>query len=105
MKKPHGHIQRSPVWSPVAAWFLAWAAGCGRHEHGHPQSGPVRLGYVGGPHAAAIKHGNHRLLFQTTIKEEGLSLLADALVANGDIKENPGKKLYADAFKGITWGK
>lgn len=53
----------------------------------------------------AIKHGNHRLKFQTTIKEEGLSLLADALVANGDIKENPGKKLYAKAFKGITWGK
>jgi len=60
--------------------------------------------YTGAP-AAAIKHGNHRLKFQTTIKEEGLSLLADALVANGDIKENPGKKLYADAFKGITWGK
>ncbi|MFZ4397894.1 MAG: hypothetical protein ACOYOU_19970, partial [Kiritimatiellia bacterium] len=60
--------------------------------------------YTGAP-VAAIKHGNHRLKFQTTIKEEGLSLLADALVANGDIKENPGKKLYADAFKGITWGK
>jgi NitT/TauT family transport system substrate-binding protein len=59
--------------------------------------------YTGAPRAA-IKQGNHRLKFQTTIKEEGLSLLADALVANGDIKENPGKKLYADAFKGITWG-
>ena len=60
--------------------------------------------YTGAP-VAAIKQGNHRLLFQTTIQEEGLSLLADALVANGDIKENPGQKLYADAFKGITWGK
>lgn len=60
--------------------------------------------YTGAP-VAAIKQGNHRLLFQTTIKEEGLSLLADALVENGDIRENPGQKLYADAFKGITWGK
>ena len=54
---------------------------------------------------AAIKQGNHRLRFQTILKEEGLSRLADALVANGDIKENPGQKLYADAFKGVTWGK
>jgi NitT/TauT family transport system substrate-binding protein len=60
--------------------------------------------YTGAPRAA-IKQGNHRLKFQTVIKEEGLSLLADALVANGDIKENPGAKLYAQAFKGITWGK
>jgi NitT/TauT family transport system substrate-binding protein len=60
--------------------------------------------YTGAP-VAAIKQGNHRLLFQTTILEEGLSLLADALVENGDIRENPGTKLYADAFKGITWGK
>ncbi len=60
--------------------------------------------YTGAP-KAAIKQGNHRLLFQTTIKEEGLSLLAEALVAQGDIKENPGTKLYAAEFKGITWGK
>ena len=60
--------------------------------------------YTGAP-KDAIKHGNHRLKFQTTVKEEGLSLLADALVAQGDIKENPGKKLYAEAFKGITWGR
>ena len=60
--------------------------------------------YTGAP-VAAIKQGNHRLRFQTILKEEGLSRLADALVANGDIKENPGQKLYADAFKGVTWGK
>ncbi len=60
--------------------------------------------YTGAPRAA-IKQGNHRLLFQTTIREKGLSLLADALVAQGDIRENPGTRLYADAFKGITWGK
>lgn len=60
--------------------------------------------YTGAP-VASIKQGNHRLRFQTTIKEEGLSRLADVLVANGDIKANPGHNLYADAFKGITWGK
>ncbi|NLF21551.1 MAG: ABC transporter substrate-binding protein [Lentisphaerae bacterium] len=60
--------------------------------------------YTGAPHAS-IKQGNHRLRFGTTIKEEGLSLLADALVDQGDIKENPGTKLYAPEFKGITWGR
>jgi NitT/TauT family transport system substrate-binding protein len=60
--------------------------------------------YTGAPKDAIIQ-GNHRLLFQTTLKEDGLSLLADALVEQGDIKENPGARLYADAFKGITWGK
>lgn len=60
--------------------------------------------YTGAP-VDAIRHGNHRLKFQTTIQAEGLSLLADALVANGDIKENPGTRLYAPEFKGITWGK
>lgn len=60
--------------------------------------------YTGAP-VDAIRHGNHRLKFQTTIKEEGLSLLADALVAQGDIKENPGARLYAAEFKGLTWGR
>jgi len=60
--------------------------------------------YTGAPKDAII-HGNHRLLFQTTIEEQGLSLLADALVEQGDIRENPGVKLYANEFKGITWGK
>lgn len=60
--------------------------------------------YTGAP-PDAIRQGNHRLLFQTTIEEEGLSLLADALVEQGDIRENPGTRLYADSFKGITWGK
>jgi NitT/TauT family transport system substrate-binding protein len=60
--------------------------------------------YTGAP-VEAIRQGNHRLRFQTTLKEEGLSRLADALVTAGDIRDNPGTKLYADPFKGITWGK
>ncbi len=59
--------------------------------------------YTGAPRDAIV-HGNHRLRFQTTLHEDGLSKLADALVVQGDIKENPGARLYADAFKGITWG-
>jgi NitT/TauT family transport system substrate-binding protein len=60
--------------------------------------------YTGAPKDAIIQ-GNHRLKFQTTLKEDGLSLLADALVENRDIRENPGARLYAPEFKGITWGK
>lgn len=64
----------------------------------------IALQYTGAPRDAII-HGNHRLLFQTTIQEEGLSLLTEALVEQGYIRENPGARLYADAFKGITWGR
>lgn len=60
--------------------------------------------YTGAPDAA-IKHGNHRLKFQTTVDEPGLSALADELIALGDIRENPGSRLYAEEFRGITWGR
>lgn len=60
--------------------------------------------YTGAPREAII-HGNHRLKFQTMVEEEGLSLLADALVDQRDIRENPGTRLYADLFRGITWGR
>lgn len=60
--------------------------------------------YTGAPEDA-IKHGNGRLKFTTVIQEKGLSALADELVAQKNIKENPGSKLYAAEFKGITWGK
>lgn len=58
--------------------------------------------YTGAP-ADAIRHGNHRLKFQTKLEVAGLSDLADDLVAQGSIKENPGQALYAPEFKGITW--
>lgn len=60
--------------------------------------------YTGAP-ANAIQHGNYRLKFQTTVDEPGLSALADELIALGDIRENPGSRLYAEEFRGITWGK
>ena len=60
--------------------------------------------YTGAP-KDAIKHGNGRLKFQTKLEEKGLSDLADDLIAQGSIKENPGQSLYATEFKGITWGK
>ena len=60
--------------------------------------------YTGAPEDA-IKHGNGRLKFTTVIQEKGLSALADELVSLKNIKENPGAKLYAAEFKGITWGK
>lgn len=60
--------------------------------------------YTGAPEDA-IKHGNGRLKFTTVIQEQGLSALADELVALKNIKENPGSKLYAAEFKGNTWGK
>lgn len=59
--------------------------------------------YTGAP-KDAIKHGNNRLKFTTRLQENGLSALADELVAQKNIKENPGQKLYAEAFRGITWG-
>jgi NitT/TauT family transport system substrate-binding protein len=60
--------------------------------------------YTGAPEDA-IRHGNGRLKFTTVIQEKGLSALADELVSLKNIKENPGTKLYAAEFKGITWGK
>jgi NitT/TauT family transport system substrate-binding protein len=60
--------------------------------------------YTGAPEDA-IKHGNKRLKFTTVIQEKGLKALGDELVAQKNIKENPGDKLYAAEFKGVTWGK
>jgi NitT/TauT family transport system substrate-binding protein len=60
--------------------------------------------YTGAPEEA-IKHGNGRLKFTTVIQEKGLKALGDELVAQKNIKENPGDKLYAAEFKGVTWGK
>lgn len=60
--------------------------------------------YTGAP-KDAIKYGNNRLKFTTRLQEKGLNALADELVAQKNIKENPGQTLYAEAFKGITWGK
>jgi ABC-type nitrate/sulfonate/bicarbonate transport system substrate-binding protein len=40
----------------VALAIVVLAAGCGRRDpdHGYPKTGPMRLGYTGGPHAAAV---------------------------------------------------
>ena len=40
----------------AALAIVALAAGCGRHDHSHgrQKSGPIRLGYVGGPHASVL---------------------------------------------------
>jgi len=50
-------MNRSVLWTLVnTVVVLHLVSGCGRHghDHGRPKSGPVRLGYVGGPHAAAL---------------------------------------------------
>ena len=64
----------------------------------------IAVKYTGAP-ADAIKHGNSRLKFRTLVDEQGLSLLADELVALKNIKENPGAALFAEEFKGLTWAK
>jgi NitT/TauT family transport system substrate-binding protein len=58
--------------------------------------------YTGAPKEAII-HGNDRLKFTVILDTKGLKLLGDELLKLGNIKENPGNKLFADAFKGITW--
>lgn len=62
----------------------------------------IAVKYTGAP-AEAVRYGNNRLKFRIDIDKQGLSGLADELVALSNIKENPGDKLYAQAFKGITW--
>ncbi len=59
--------------------------------------------YTGAPEDA-IRKGNHRLKFTTLLQEKGLNALGEELVAQKNVKENPGQKLYAEEFKGITWG-
>jgi NitT/TauT family transport system substrate-binding protein len=58
--------------------------------------------YTGAPEDAII-YGNHRLKFGIPLQVEGLSALADELVEQGSIKENPGTSMFAEEFKGITW--
>lgn len=62
----------------------------------------IAVQYTGAP-PEAIRFGNHRLKFTTTVDTKGLSLLADELIKLNNIKENPGDKLYAQDFKGVTW--
>jgi ABC-type nitrate/sulfonate/bicarbonate transport system substrate-binding protein len=54
MKPRAQHLIRRRIAAALAVALLA--AGCGRHDHGHglPKSGPLRFGYAGGPHAAAV---------------------------------------------------
>lgn len=62
----------------------------------------IAVQYTGAPEDA-IKHGNDRLKFQISLETDGLKALGDELVLLENIKENPGDKLFAEAFKGITW--
>lgn len=64
----------------------------------------IAVKYTGAP-PEAIVHGNHRLEFTEKIDEPGLTLLAEELLAQKNIKELPGDRLYAPEFKGVTWGK
>jgi len=64
----------------------------------------IAVEYTGAPKDAII-HGNDRLLFRILLDEKGLESLADDLIDLGITNKNPGKDLYADEFKGITWGK
>jgi NitT/TauT family transport system substrate-binding protein len=64
----------------------------------------IAVKYTGAPEDA-IRQGNDRLKFTTTLQEKGLHALGEELVAAKNVKENPGSNLYAIEFKGITWGK
>jgi NitT/TauT family transport system substrate-binding protein len=58
--------------------------------------------YTGAPKEAII-HGNDRLKFTITFDRSGITELGDELVKLGNIKENPKDRLFAEAFRGITW--
>ena len=62
----------------------------------------IAIDYTGAP-APAIIHGNHRLLFGTKLEVDGLIELGNELIALENIKENPGNRMFANQFKGITW--
>jgi NitT/TauT family transport system substrate-binding protein len=62
----------------------------------------IAVDYTGAPREAII-HGNNRLKFGTKLEVQGLKLLGDELIAEKNIKENPGDKMFASQFKGITW--
>ena len=42
-------------------------------------------------------------MIKTTLPIDRLIALGDELLSNDDIKENPRGRLFADAFRGITW--
>jgi NitT/TauT family transport system substrate-binding protein len=60
--------------------------------------------YTGAPEDA-IRHGNHRLEFTERVDEKGLAALADELVREKNIRENPGERLFAPELRGVTWGR
>jgi NitT/TauT family transport system substrate-binding protein len=62
----------------------------------------IAVRYTGAPKEAII-HGNDRLKFTVILDTKGLKLLGDELLKLGSIKENPGNRLFAEAFRGITW--
>ena len=62
----------------------------------------IAANYTGAPEAAII-HGNGRLKFGIRLEVAGLNALGNELLALGNIKENPGDKMFAKEFKGITW--
>ncbi|MDR1650991.1 MAG: ABC transporter substrate-binding protein [Synergistaceae bacterium] len=62
----------------------------------------IASAYTGAP-KEAIVYGNDRLKFTITLDRDGLRKLGDELVKLGSIKENPGERLFAEAFRGITW--
>ncbi|GHV45576.1 hypothetical protein FACS1894204_05070 [Synergistales bacterium] len=62
----------------------------------------IAVRYTGAPKEAII-YGNARLKFTITLANAGIYALGDELVKLGNIKENPKDKLFATAFKGITW--
>ena len=62
----------------------------------------IAANYTGAPENAII-HGNDRLKFGIALEVDGLKKLGDELLALGNIKENPGDRMFSDVFKGITW--
>ena len=62
----------------------------------------IAADYTGAP-SDAIIHGNHRLHFGTKLEVDGLTALGNELLALDNIRENPGNRMFAEAFRGITW--
>jgi NitT/TauT family transport system substrate-binding protein len=62
----------------------------------------IAVNYTGAPRDAIV-HGVDRLLFGTKLPVDGLIALGDELLKENNIKENPGDKMFAAEFKGITW--
>jgi NitT/TauT family transport system substrate-binding protein len=62
----------------------------------------VAVDYTGAPKDAII-HGNDRLKFRIKLDTEGLIALGNELLAEKNIKANPGDKMFAQEFKGVTW--